>query len=172
MPQPEYVPIRAADEVRPVERLPAPRRWRPDRPADLGPGARSRGRGLGVPGPDQGYGLLLAHRFSDRLELAPGESEHDALAAGTAVALKRAALFGRAPVTADLELAFSLLGYLGEAPEDLVEARRRWVDGLAHQYWQGRDLADRVPDETLRLTPGQVRERLASWGELLRGDQT
>lgn len=173
MPQPEYVPIRAADEVRPVERLPAPRRWRPDRPADLGPGARGRGRGLGVPGPDQGYGLLLAHRFSGRLLLAPGESEHDAVTSAVAVALKRAALFGRAPVTADLELAFGLLGYLGEeAPEDLVSARRRWVDGSAHQYWQGRDLADRVPDETLRLTPLQVQERLASWRDLIRADPT
>lgn len=172
MPQPEYVPIRAADEVRPVERLPAPRRWRPDRPADLAPGPGSRGRGLGVPGPDQGYGLLLAHRFSGRLELSPGESEHDALAAGTAVALKRAALFGRAPVTADLELAFTLLGYLGDTPDDLVAARRRWVDGMSHQYWQGRALADRVPEETLRLTPERVRDRLTSWGELIREDRT
>lgn len=168
MPQPEYVPIRAADEVRPVERLPAPRRWKPDRPADALPGATpSSLRGLGRPGPDQGYGLLLSRRFAGRLELTPGESEDDAMAACVGVALKRAALFGRAPVLADLELAFTLFGYLGDAPEDLVAARRELLLGAHHSYWQARQVADAVPDETLRLTPARARERLGSWRELL-----
>jgi hypothetical protein len=167
VPQPEYVPVRATDEVRPVERLPAPRRWKPDRPADFRPGPRSEGRGLGTPGPDQGYGLLLARRFAGRLELTPGESEHDAMAGGVAVALKRAAVFGRAPVLADLELAFTLFGFLGDGPADLVEGRREIFAGAGHAYSQTRWIADRVPEATLRLTPARVRDRLGSWRELM-----
>ena len=171
MTQPEYVPVRAADEVRPVERLPAPRRWKSDRPGDLRPGARLHGHGLGVPGPDQGYALLLARRFSGRLELAPGETEDDAMTGCTAVALKRAARFGRAPVLADLELAFTLFGYVGDAPEELVAARQEIFAGASHHYWQTRWIADRVPESTLRLTPSEVRERQGSWRELMQADQ-
>ena len=171
MPQPEYVPVQAADEVRPVERLPAPRAWTADRPGDLRPGARPRGQGLGVPGPDQGYALLLARRFSGRLELTPGEQEDDVMAGCTGLALKRAALFGRAPVLIDLELAFTLFGYLGDAPDGLVEARQEIFSGAAHHYWQTRWIADRVPESTLRLSAVGVRERLGSWQELMQADQ-
>ena len=86
---------------------------------------------------------------------------------GVAVALKRAALFGRAPVLADLELAFTLFGFLGEAPEDLVEGRREIFAGAGHHYWQTRWIADRVPEATLRLTPAQVGQSLGSWRELM-----
>ena len=167
MPQPEFVPVRALDEVRPVERLPAPRGWRSDRPGDLRPGARAGGPGFGVPGPDQGYGLLLARRFTGRLELAPQESEHDVMSGCTVVGLKRAALFGRAPVMADLEVAFTLFGCLGDGPEDLVAFRREVMAGAAHEYSTGREIADRVPEETLRLTPTLVRDRLPGWRDLI-----
>lgn len=151
--------------MRPVERLPAPGRWRPNRPGDAR-GAHLPGRGLGVPGPDQGYALHLARRFSGRLDLAPHESEADAVAGCLGVALKRAALYGRAPVIHDLELAFTLFGYLGDAPEDLVEIRRSIFAGAAHHYEAQRQIVDQVPPETLRLTPAQVRERLSGWESL------
>ena len=165
MPQPEYVPILAGEEVRPVERLPAPGRWRPDRPGDLR-GTRLALRGLGVPGPDQGYALRLARHFAGRLELAPGESETDAVAGCLGVALKRAALYGRAPVIHDLEHAFTLFGYLGDAPEDLAETRRRIFAGAAHHYEEQRRIVDQVPAETLRLAPAEVRARLGDWQDL------
>jgi len=165
LPQPEYVPILAGEEVRPVERLPAPGHWRPNRPGDAH-GARLPGRGLGVPGPDQGYALHLARQFGGRLELAPGESEADALAGCLGVALKRAALYGRAPVIHDLEHAFTLFGYLGDAPEELAETRRGIFAGAAHHYEEQRRIVDQVPAETLRLTPAEVRARLGDWPDL------
>lgn len=167
MPQPEYVPIQAADEVRPVERLPAPRRWVPNRPGDARGANRPPGRGRGVPGPDQGYALHLARAFEGRLNLAPGESEEDAVAGCLGIALKRAALFGRAPVIHDLELAFILWGFAGDAPADLVEARQPLFRGVSHHYWDQRAIADLVPEETLWLTPLDVHDRLADWRSMI-----
>ena len=169
MPQPEYVPARAADEVRPVERLPAPRHWRADRPGDQRgrrPGAPGA-KGMGVPGPDQGYALRLARQFEGLLSLAEGERQEDAVAGCLGVALKRASLFGRAPVIHDLELAFVLWGYAVDSPADLVEYRRPLFLGAAHHYWDQRVIADRVPEASLRLTPEEAHVRLSAWRQLI-----
>ncbi|HZU74363.1 MAG TPA: hypothetical protein VE990_16490 [Acidimicrobiales bacterium] len=165
MPQPEFVPVRTTDEVRPVERLPPPKRWRPDRPGEIRSPGQPTGPGLGTPGPDQGYALRLAHLFQDRLRLVEGEDEHDVVAGCVAVAMRRAALFGRAPMGPDLELAFGLFGFLGEAPADLVEFRRQLFSGAGHHYWDQRVIADLVPDETLRRRPDQMAG--ADWRSLI-----
>ena len=169
-PQPEYVPIRGVDQVRPVERLPAPRGWRADRPGDITTATRPTGAGLGTPGPDQGYALRLAREFSDRLVLAEGEHEHDAVVGCLGVALRRAAAFDRAPVAADLEMAFRLWGFLGDAPADLVAFRKPLFQGASHHYWDQRVIADHVPAATLRLTPAAVAERLSDWRSLIHTD--
>jgi len=122
---------------------------------------------MGVTGPDQGYALRLARSFDERIELAEGEQLEDARVGCVAVAMKRASLFGRAPVKADIEHACTLWGYLGDAPEDLVAFRRRIFAGAAHHYWDQRLLVDRVPEATLRLTPDQVRQQLATWSGLI-----
>ncbi len=167
MAQPEYVPLSPADRVRPAERLPVPDQWLQDRPAELtSPGAPT-GRRFGTPGPDQGYALTLAQRFEERLELGPGEHGEDAIAGCVGVALRRAALFGRAPVIHDLELAFTLWGFLGDAPADLVEYRMPLFQGVSHDYDRQREIAERVAESTLRLTPAGVRQLLADWRELL-----
>jgi hypothetical protein len=165
--QPDYVPLSTTDKVRAPERLPVPESWRPDRPAEFKGNRRTEGPRLGTPGPDQGYALKLARQFDKRLELAPGEHAEDAVAGCLGVALKRAALFGRAPVVYDLELAFSLFGYLGGAPIELVQFRKPLFQSAAHHYWDQRGIVDRVPDDTLRLTPVEVRDRLTSWRDLL-----
>ena len=165
MTQPEYVPLGRADRVRAAERLPAAARWLADRPADFP--APPQGDRFGRTGPDQGYGLKLARRFVDRIETSAGEHKADAVAGCLAIGLKRAALFGRAPVIYDFELAFTLFGYLGGAPADLVEYRKHLFEGAAHHYWDQRVIADKVTDATLRLTPADVRSRLANWRDLL-----
>lgn len=170
MAQPEYVPIDAADRVRPAERLPSPDSWRPDRPGDLVQLSVPDGDGFGSPGPDPGYGLKLARRFVDRLELAEGERAEDAMAGCFAVGAKRAALFGRAPVVFDMELAYTLWGFLGGAPGGLVAYRQPLFASAAHHYWDQRAICDRVPGSTLRLTPAQVRDRLSDWKSLLKVD--
>jgi hypothetical protein len=167
MTQPKFFPISIEDEVRPTRRLSVPRRWQPHRPADFAPGAFPQTKGSGVPGPDQGYALRLAERFADRLQLAPGEHADDVLAGILPVAMRRAALYGRAPVATDLELALTVFGCLGDAPDGLVERRRELFKGAAHDYWARRELAHLVPEATLRLTPAEARSRLAAWAELV-----
>lgn len=166
MAQPEYVPLEAGDRVRPAERLPAHAGWRQDRPAELVRPGVPQGRRFGTPGPDQGYGLSLAERFADRLALTPVEQREDVVAGCLGVGLKRAAAFGRAPVIYDMELAFTVFGYLGDAPPDLVEFRVPLLRGAAHDYWTQRAVVDRVAEPTLRLTPAEAHARLPEWRSL------
>ena len=170
MSQPDHVPVDAADRVRQLETVPPARRWKADRPADLG-GRAPRGSGFGSQGTDQGYGLKLARRFADRLALAPGEHRDDVVTGCLGVGLKRASLFHRAPVIYDMELAFTLWGFLGGAPDDLIAFRAPlFTAATHHRYWDFRAIVDRVPEATLRLTPAQVRERLSDWRSLLTVD--
>jgi hypothetical protein len=168
---PEYVPRPKIDDSRVYESPPwRPDPWLADRPGELG-GPQPTGLRLGAPGPDQGFALRLARQFSDRLVLVEGEDLDDVVAGCVAVALKRASLFGRAPVVYDLEVAFALWGYLDEAPEALVRLRRREFEGVAHHhhYLALRRIADLVPSETLRLAPTQVSEQVrADWKSLFR----
>ena len=109
------------------------------------------GAGLGCQGPDQGYALKLAERFRDRLVLMPGEHPDDVLAGCCAIALRRASLFGRAPVVYDLTLALDLFGYLSEAAADLVAKRRKQFAGASshHGYHIRLHLAASIPEKSL-----------------------
>ena len=167
MPQPDYVPTSSADRVRPVEQLPVPDPWQADRPAEVWREGPPEGPNFGNVGPDQGYGLKLARRFKDRIEAAPGEHKEDAVAGCLGVGLKRAALFGRAPVIYDMELAFRLWGFLGGASQELIEFRTPLFQAAGHDYWAQRKIADVVPETTLRMTPDQVAQRLNDWRSLL-----
>jgi hypothetical protein len=159
---PEYVPVSLNELPRLKEPIPAPGHWKADRPADLKDAAEPLGNKFGSPGPDQGYALTLARRFEDRLRV-DGEQAEDVVAGCVGVATKRSSLFGRAPVIYDLELAFGMWGYLDSPPTDLVEFRRPLFEGARHHYWDQRHISDLVPEETLRLKPKQVRERLSDW---------
>ena len=173
MTQPSYVPIVEADQVRPAFRLRTPLPWKADRVADLKTPGQPRGRELGVPVPDGGYGLRLAHRlFESRLQLSPGVGAEDALVGSAAVGGARAALFGRAPVARDIEMALLLFGFLGDAPEDLVAWRTPLFQAAAHHYEQQRAIVDAVPEETLRCTPEQVHARLKDWRSMVRVGET
>jgi hypothetical protein len=167
MTQPRFAPITEDAEVRPAYHLAPPRPWSLHRAAELRPGAAVGRPGTGVPGPDQGYALHLASRLAPRLVLAEGEHAEDVLAGAVAIALARAALFGRAPVTADLEVALGAFGYLGEAPETLVEARRSAFAGAAHDYLAQRRLARLLPERQLRWSPEQAASATTAVLELL-----
>jgi hypothetical protein len=171
MTQPSYVPIGEADQVRPAYRLKTPAEWRQTRVAELTSSIHPRGRDLGVPSTDQGYALLVAHElFADRVELSPGITVEDALVGAAAVAGSRAALFGRSPVGKDVELALTLFGFLGGAPPELLELRATLFQAAAHHYRQQRRIVEAVPEATLRLTPADVRGRLADWRDLISPD--
>jgi hypothetical protein len=171
MAAPEFVPVDKTRLLRTYESPPRrPDPWMATRPGELHQG-QPDGPRLGAQGPDQGYVLKLARRFAGKLTLAPGEHERDALAGACAVALRRASLFGRAPIVHDLTVALTIWGYLGEAPADLVQLRRHLFEEVAHphHYAALRHLVDLVPDEALRLTPQQVADaHRRDWRELLR----
>lgn len=162
MAAPEYVPTAPDQHVRSYS-SPPPREgsWLADRPGEL-QGPQPVGDQFGSPGPDQGYALTLATRFSGRLHLHDGEHEADALAGAGAVAMKRSALFGRAPVIHDLTVGLTVWGFLDDqAPAELVELRREWFEEvhLSIHYVELRRIADAVPDGVLRLPHAALIER-------------
>ena len=179
MSAPQYVPTNLTEAPRRGLDLPAPDTWIPPdderlgpRPAELGP-AQPRGDRLGSPGPDQGFALRLARHFRGKLHLHAAENEEDALAGAVYVALKRASIFGRAPVIHDLRLALTVWGFLDDrAPSELIETRRRLFEGARswHHYGDQRKIADAVPDELLRMTPEQAAEAVRGdgWRSVLR----
>lgn len=168
MSAPQYVPHGLEDRPRRGEPLPPARGWRPVRPGDL-VGRQPTGHKMGSQGPDQGYVLTLLPLFADKLELAGREDPHDVEAGVVGVALKRASVFGRAPVVYDLDVALRVFGFLSESPPpELVELRKRLFSGAAESYEKRRVITDAVPADTLRLTPEYLAERHASdWRTLL-----
>ena len=169
MAQPEFVPIVIHDRIRVGERLPPVHHGVVDRPGMLR-GGQPTGQQLGVAGPDQGYALKLASHLQPRLVLTLHEHAEDAIAGCVEVGLRRASLYGRAPVVYDVELAFALFGFLGGAPEDLIAFRRPLFEEVAHMYTERRAIIDLVKDSTLRLTPAEVSRAVAAgeWRPLLR----
>lgn len=156
---PPYVPKIPATKVRSYSSPPRrPASWRADRPAELS-GVQPEDNRLGVPGPDPGYAVTLAERFRASLQLHEGESTSDVLAGAAAIAMKRAALLGRAPVAKDVEIGLTLWGFLDAgAPEELVSVRRRWFEEIhtRHFYMERRRVADAVPHELLVSSPAEI----------------
>ena len=149
--------------------------WAADRPGDLldkgGQPDTDAGR-MGSPGPDQGYALKLVGVLRDEVHLAPGEHLADVETVGVAVGLKRASLFGRAPVIFDLRVAYTVWGLLdAAAPPELVAERVRRFEGVhhtAHHYPELRAIVDAVPASTLRMSLDEVVEaHRGDWRSLL-----
>ncbi|HEX2576967.1 MAG TPA: hypothetical protein VHK88_11510 [Aquihabitans sp.] len=176
MAAPEFVPTKPTDSPRAYSSPPRyGDEWWAARPGELvGNGGQpdpDAGR-MGVPGPDQGYLLKLVPLLRDQLVLTDREKLADVEAGCVAIALKRAALFGRAPVIHDLRVAYTLWGFLdAAAPAELVAERTRRFEGVhltAHHYPELRAIVDAVPAETLRRSPDEVaRAHGAGWRDLL-----
>jgi hypothetical protein len=147
-----YVPVSPEDVPRQSLPVPPARGWRAARPGDIDPvvGAGCHGLLFGSPGPDSGYALTLARRFRDRIKVVAPETVDDAEALAAGLAMRRAALFGRAPVLSDLEVAFQVFCWLGDPPPEFVEWRRFTVAGVLHDYARRLALIDAVPEEVLR----------------------
>lgn len=176
MAAPEFVPTKPTDKPRSYTSPPRyDDEWYAARPGELvnegGQPDVDAGR-MGAPGPDQGYLLGLVPLLRDELHLAEGEQRADVEAGGVAVALKRASLFGRAPVIHDLRVAYTVWGFLTvDPPAELVTERRRRFEGVhltAHHYPELRAVVDAVPADVLRRTPAQVAEAVrADWRSVL-----
>jgi len=172
MAAPKFAPVSPTDVVRTYESPEyVPTSWEPDRPAEI-VGRQPVGERLGYQGPDQGYVLTLAERCRSKVIATTGESVNDAIAGCVNIALRRASLFGRAPVIHDLTIAFTVWGWLDTgAPAELVARRKELFEGVAntnHHYTEGRRIADLVPEATLRLDPASAADAYTSgkWREL------
>jgi hypothetical protein len=167
MPTDPFVADQLDDEPRQLPNLspgvvyPAARSWRADRPGDLVDGVQPRGALLGSPGPNIGYALLLTSRVAEEFTRSSLEHGEDVEAVVAALAMKRAASFGRAPVAADVECAALVLGYLGSPSPEFVELRSVAVDDAHHDYEAVRTICDAVPLEVLRLAPNALSPRVA-----------
>jgi len=164
-----YVPTRPEDAPRRSVAVPPAAGWRAVRPGDIDPVVGRGGKGVlfGTPGPDSGYALTLAKHFHDQITAVFPETAHDAEYLSAQVAMRRGGVFGRAPVRADVELGFTLFGWLGDAPADLVEWRRKAVVDAGHDYARRVSLVEAIPEWVIRQRPDQVRERMADWKHLL-----
>lgn len=158
-----YVPPNRDTEYRP-EQLPPAKPWFARRPAETS--ADPHAPTFGAIGPDMGYARSLLTLFSRRL--GPGGcNRDDLLEAGVAVAMRRATMFGRAPIPEDLEVAFLLLGALDGVPGDWSRAGgsvAAHVEGVRYKPAQAAHLAASMPDSWLCRKPGGVRQQLLEEG--------
>jgi hypothetical protein len=173
MAAPQFVPTPVGKRIKAYESNDhVPEIWKADRPAELS-GRQPKGTRLGYQGPDQGYAIGLANRFEDRITVVRGESKADAIRGCLNIALRRASIFGRAPMVHDLTIAFTSWGFLDtNPPDELVAARRAAFTGVAnasHHYDEGRAIVDAFPEETLRLSHTEVTSAYAAgtWKRLL-----
>jgi hypothetical protein len=78
-----------------------------------------------------------------------------------------------AAAIANFKLAFGIWAWLDEQiPEELAAARRTLFEGVGnviHHYAESRDVADRVPESTLRLAPDEVVRRMPGDWRALTG---
>jgi hypothetical protein len=160
MAAPDYVPLKPTDNPRSYSSPPRrPESWVAVRPGEVVDEGQPRATRLGNQGPDQGYALHLLRQFEGKLHVSDGEAEEDAHAGCIGVALKRASIFGRAPVVHDLTVAFTLWGFLDERPAaELLEIRRGMFAEVRnpHHYAEQRAIADAVPEATLRRSHTDV----------------
>ena len=173
MAAPEYVPLTPVEQAHRLYNSPdhVPDPWRPDRPGEL-EGGQPRGPASEIRAPIKALRSIWPSGSADRLRLTAGEHADDAIQGCVALALRRASLFGRAPVVHDLTIAFTVWGFLDDAPPaELVAQRKKAFEGLghvAHHYEELRALVDGVPEATLRMTPDEVKAAYPSrWRELL-----
>ncbi|MFN8053182.1 MAG: hypothetical protein U0Q22_17190 [Acidimicrobiales bacterium] len=159
MAAPEFVPVPPTAPRSYVSPRRRPGSWLADRPGDLG-GRQPEGSRLGNPGPDQGYVSHLTDTLAGTLTLGAGEHEVDALAVVGAVALKRASLFGRAPVIHDVQAAVVALGLDRPAPTGAAaDVRRRALEEAHHPhvYDKVRDIVDTVSADYLHRPIDAIR---------------
>ena len=171
MSAPRHVPMSPnnyVDSYRSPEVVPPS--WKAERPGDLSSGQPSGGL-MGHQGPDQGFALRLCKTFRDRIYLADGEHREDVEKGCVQIALKRASLFGRAPVVHDLEIAFRIWGFLDLEPDQqLVAERLKRFEGVSegHHYSDVRRLAATVPNESLAMSPKALEDQHSlDWASLL-----
>lgn len=152
MAQQPNIELTPADRPRSEPRPAAARRWNPKgKPGVItAPDQVPRGGGFGTPGPDTGFAFRLI-RVAD---LPDRTDELEQVLAALMGA--RAAHFGRAPTTEDLEVAKLQCGIGESLPDRLHQRRQRWIEATAHERSKGRSAVAEAGD-SLFLKPAEAR---------------
>lgn len=177
MAAPNYVPISPVSDVRTYDSSPRrPEPWTKDRVSEV-ENRQPIADALGVTGPDPGYALTMAERYRGKLLLQPSgdAAEADVLRGAAEIAMKRAAMAGRAPILADVTVALTVWGFLDASPAaELVELRRDMFEAVHHiaaDYFRLRALPDAVPASVLAAPPAVIaRQHAADWRSCLAID--
>ena len=160
MAAPKFAPVSATESPRTYESPQhVPDSWQLGRPGEID-GKQPCGADLGFQGPNQGYILTLARLARNKIKVQPGESVDDAIRGSIGIALRRASMYGRAPVMHDLTFALTMWGWLIDyVPADLLARRKELFVGVgdaAHSYYETREIVGLVPETTYQLTINQL----------------
>lgn len=155
MAQQPNVEITDAERPRAIPQPGVAVKWRADKPGiPVGPTGTPGGGYFGTTGPDPGWGMRLVNHA----ELPDDDPDLRRVLSGLVMA--RAAALGRAPVKEDLEVALILCGYDADPPAEVVERRKRWLDGSPHEQRPGATAVAEVDKETLVMKPERLRYAL------------
>ncbi|HEX9853921.1 MAG TPA: hypothetical protein VGC47_01225 [Acidimicrobiia bacterium] len=163
MGQQPNIELEMSDLPRPKPARAPERRWAPTRPGELtSPADVPWGGVFGTTGPDPGYALLLASAADIDVE---GLDRHVVDEVVAAVAAARASLFGRAPMSEDIELAHTIFGFRQEGlPKEVLAGlesdRATWLAGAGHDRAKVRDIVASVPRDVLQGTLDELRSRM------------
>jgi hypothetical protein len=148
-----FVPVSPLATVRATDfaGIPPPRHTT-SRPGEIV--FQPHGRGFGLPCPDAGYALLLAHLSEEDLVLAPDEDREDARWSIATIAMHRAGELRRAPHIGDIHFACTLLAYDRTDASDFAHWRSNRLRGIAQDTALRQWLADSITVElTEHLSP-------------------
>lgn len=139
--------------------------WSKPRTGMVTPDDRRARHLLGTPGPGQGYALVLVREKAAKIVITEGEHYEDVVTGLSVLIGKRAAAFGRSPITYDVDFFVQLFGFDGAAEADLLEFRKMFFKGASHSYIVQRQLADAIPEFSLKLTPDAL-SSVKDWRQL------
>lgn len=156
MSQPNYYSSPNHEKSLGMVELPVSSRWSGPRAGRVTGDVPSSSRYFGTPAPGSGYSLKIVNDYISKLGLDDHEDNHDLIVGLGVLVSKRASLFGRSPYLPDVEFCAKLFGLGEDADPNLVEFREMFFKGCAHSYIIQRQIADAVPDSTLRMKISQL----------------
>ena len=172
MPTDPFVPADLADRPRQQAEPPARRRAaaRVELASPTGPAISVRRAAAtascsAVPGPNVGYAYTLAERVARTgCGSARTSTLDDAVAVVAEIAAKRAAIFGRAPVIDDVDVAIDAARLRRRRPTTpSSRSVRSSCTSAAHEYLRRRTMVDAVPESLLRKRMAEVAESVDAW---------
>lgn len=156
--QPNYVSSPNHEKALGIVELPVSGKWSSPRSGKISHSGVAVKRLAGSPGPGGGFSLRIISEQLSKLVISDTEELEDVEAGLCVLMGKRASLFGRSPMRNDFDFFSKLFGFDGSAVQDLVRFRKAFFKGASHSYLIQRQLADAVPESTLKMILEKIPE--------------